>query len=93
MRHLYTLESKHFNAKFFEAEHVLDVLKIEHDIMDIMPFNSEYIRMVWSRYGMLPKSTCPFVPIMHPLHVTWKIPDFPVRYNVFTILKLYRSIV
>ena len=32
------------------------------------PLNSEYIQMVWSIYGFEPKSTCPLVPIMKPLH-------------------------
>ena len=51
------------------AEHVLDVLKIEHDIMDAMPFKSKYLRIVPSIYGFEPKSTCPLVPTIHPLHV------------------------
>ena len=41
MRHLHAPESNHFNAKFFEAEHVLDVFKIKHDIIDLRPFNSD----------------------------------------------------
>ena len=45
MGHLHALESK--NAQFFELEHVLDVLKIEYDIMDVMPFKSEYLWIIF----------------------------------------------
>jgi hypothetical protein len=48
MRHLHAPESNHFNIKLLEAEHVLDFFKIEHDIKDLLPLKSEYIRMVWS---------------------------------------------
>ena len=68
MRHLHAPESNNFNTKFFEAEHVMDVCKIEHDFKDLWPLNSEYIRMVRSIYDFEPKSTCPLVPIMKPLH-------------------------
>ena len=43
-----------FQCQFFEAEHVLDVLKIEHDIMDVIPFKSEYLPIVWSKYVVSP---------------------------------------
>ena len=69
MRHLHAPESNHFNAQFSMEEHVWDVLKIEHDIMDAMPFKSEYLRIVRSIYGFEPKSTCSLVPTIHPLHV------------------------
>ena len=32
---------EHFNAKFFEVEHVLNVFKIKHGIIDLRPFNSD----------------------------------------------------
>jgi len=58
MRHLHAPESNHFNTKFFEAEHVLDVCKIERDIKDFLPLNSKYFRMVQSIYDFEHKSTC-----------------------------------
>ena len=61
MGHLHALESK--NAQFFELEHVLDVLKIEYDIMDVMPFKSEYLWIIFCIYTFEPKSTCPLIPI------------------------------
>jgi hypothetical protein len=42
MRHLHALESNHFNAQFIDTEHVFDVLKIEHDIMDVIPASGSY---------------------------------------------------
>ena len=73
MRHLHAPESNHFNTKFFEAEHVLDVCKIEHDFKDLWPLKSEYIRMVRSIYGFGTKSAFPLVPIMQPSYITWTI--------------------
>ena len=74
MRHLHAPESNHFNTMFSEAEHVLDVCKIERDIKDMWPLKSEYILMVRSIYGFEPKSTYPLVPILKPLHKRWTIP-------------------
>ena len=74
MRHLHAPESNHFNTKFLETEHVLDVCKIERDIKDFWPLDSEYIRMVRSTYGFEAKYTCPLVPIMKPLHKRRTIP-------------------
>jgi hypothetical protein len=51
MRHLHALESNHFNTKLLEAEHVLDVFKIEYDIKDLLLLKSEYIWMVRSIYS------------------------------------------
>ena len=43
---MHALESNHFNVQFFEAEHVMDVSKTEHDISDVNTLKSEYIRIV-----------------------------------------------
>jgi hypothetical protein len=48
MRHLHAPESNHFNVEFIEAENIVDVFKIEHDIQDAITLKSEYLRMVQS---------------------------------------------
>ena len=74
MRHLHAPELNHFNTKFLEVEHVLDVFKIERDIKDLLPLKSESTRMVQSIYSFEPKYTRPLVPIMEPPHKTRTIP-------------------
>ena len=71
MRHLHALESDHFYAELFEAEHVMDVFKIEHDITDTLRFGSKNIGIVPRPNGFKSKSTCSLVPTIHPLHKTW----------------------
>lgn len=63
----------YFNAQFFEMEHVLDVSKIKHDIMDSHSLLSPNTSIVRTIHGLEPKPTCPLVPIMHPLHFIWNI--------------------
>ena len=46
----------------------MDVSKIEQDISDANTCGSKYFRIVRSGNGTKPKSACPHVPIMHPLH-------------------------
>jgi hypothetical protein len=48
---LHAPELNHFNTKLLEAEHVLHVFKIEHDIKDLLPLKSEYIEMMRSIYS------------------------------------------
>jgi hypothetical protein len=48
MRHLHAPKSNHFNVSFTEAENVVDVFKIEHDIHDAITLKSKWLRMVRS---------------------------------------------
>jgi len=68
MQHLHAPDSDHFNIQLFEAEQVMDIFKIEHDIIDTLSFGSKNIEIVPSPNGFEPKSTCSRVPTMHPLH-------------------------
>ena len=43
---------------------MLDVCKIERDIIDLWSLNYECIRMVRRIYSFQPNSACPLVPIM-----------------------------
>ena len=45
MQHLHAPESDHFYAELFEAEHVMDLFKIEHDIIDTLSFGSKNIEI------------------------------------------------
>ena len=72
MRHLHAPESNHFDVKFLEVEHGVDVLKIKHDILDAINFCPENIGVIPSPKASEAKSTCPYVPIMHPRHIDWK---------------------
>ena len=44
MQHLHAPESDHFYVELFEAEHVMDIFKIEHDIIDTLSFASKISR-------------------------------------------------
>ena len=68
MQHLHAPESDHFYAELFEAEHAMDVFKIEHDIIDTLIFGSKNIGIIPSPNGFESKSTCSCVPTMHLLY-------------------------
>ena len=71
MQHLHAPESDHFYIELFEVEQVMDIFKIEHDIIDTLRFGSKNIEIIPSPNGFESKSTCSRVPTLHPLHKTW----------------------
>ena len=71
MQHLHAPESDHFYVELLEAEHVTDLFKIKHDIIDTLRFGSKISRSYRSPNGFESKSTCSRVPTMHPVHKTW----------------------
>ena len=46
MQHLHAPESDHFYVELLEAEHVMDLFKIEHDIIDTLRFGSKNIEII-----------------------------------------------
>ena len=57
MQHLHAPESDHFYDELFEAEQVMDLFKIEHDITDTLSFGSKNIRIIPSPNVFESKST------------------------------------
>ena len=46
MQHLHAPESDHFYVELLEAEHVMDLFEIEHDIIDTLRFGSKNIGII-----------------------------------------------
>ena len=51
MQHLHAPDFDHFYVELFEAEHVMDLLKIEHDIIDTLRFGLKNIGIILSPNG------------------------------------------
>ena len=50
MQHLHAPDSDHFYIELFEAEQVMDIFKIEHDIIDTLSFGSKNIGIIPSPF-------------------------------------------
>ena len=61
MQHLHAPDSDHFYVELFEAEHVMDIFKIEYDIIDTLSFGSKNIGVIPSPNASEAKSTCPLM--------------------------------